>query len=90
MAGHIFLLCSNGQKLEDNSMKVAEGVYASRWETFQSIKVKKHILFIMMKSQRAKRLTALNFADVSLSSFAHILATTWSYFNLLKRVSNGT
>ncbi|CRL01896.1 CLUMA_CG015586, isoform A [Clunio marinus] len=88
IAGQAFILCLNGQKVADNSMKVAEGAYFNGWEDFHCNKIMKQNFFIILRSQRAKQLTAMGFADISLSSFAQIITTTWSYFSLLKRVSS--
>lgn len=69
ICGQVLLLCVFGQKVSDSSEKVAEGVYNCNWEEFEDESVKKHLLMMIMRSQRPTRLTAMNFGDVSLASF---------------------
>lgn len=72
IGGQIFLLCFLGQKLIDSSEAIADGAYNCGWECFTEISFKKQLALIIMRAQRVKRLTAMNFADLSLLSFTSV------------------
>jgi 7tm Odorant receptor len=72
MAGQILLLCFHGQKMINASQSVADGVYNCGWENFDDESFKRQLLLIIIRSQRPKKLTALNFADVTLGSFTSV------------------
>lgn len=72
MAGGILLLCHFGQMLIDASESLAEGAYFSEWETFEEEHFKKQIIPIMLRAQRAKCLTAMGFADISLLTYTTV------------------
>jgi hypothetical protein len=69
IAGQIWLLCLHGQKIIDSSEGVAKAVYNSGWESIGDVKFKKQLLLIMLRAQKPKKLTAMNFGNVSLESF---------------------
>lgn len=73
VGGQIMLLCFFGQKLIDSSQAVADGVYNCGWENFDN---KKQFILIILRSQKAKRLTAMGFADLSLVSFTSVGSST--------------
>ena len=70
--GLIFLLCVFGQKLIDSSEAVAEGIYDSGWEDFHEHAFKKQFILILLRAQKAKKFTAMNFATISLPSFTTV------------------
>ena len=70
--GLIFLLCVFGQKLIDSSEAVAEGIYDSGWEDFDEHAFKKQFILILLRAQKAKKFTAMNFATISLPSFTTV------------------
>lgn len=72
MGGQIFLLCFFGQKLVDAGESVIEGVYWSGWESFHDLKLEKQLIVIMARAQKPKKLSALGFADISLTSFTSV------------------
>lgn len=72
VGGQILLLCYFGQKLIDSSQAVADGVYNCGWEDFAN---KKQFILIILRAQRAKRLTAMGFADLSLVSFTSVCSS---------------
>lgn len=69
VGGQTFLLCFYGQKLIDSSQSIAEGIYNCDWDSIVDNNFKKEIILVMIQSQKSKRFTALNFADISLPSF---------------------
>lgn len=72
MTGQIMLLCLFGQKLINTSEAVAEGIYFCGWEDFADVSLKKQFILIMMRAQKAKKLTAMSFADISLRSLTTV------------------
>lgn len=72
---HIFALCVSGQKLIDKSEEVADGVYDCGWEKIDDESLKKQLILIMLRAQKAKKLSAMKFVNVSLETF-----TTVSFF----------
>ena len=72
MSGSILLLCTYGQRIIDSSEAVADGIYESGWEDFNDNEFKKQIIMISLRAQKPKQLTAMNFASVSLESFAAV------------------
>lgn len=70
VGGQIGLLCIYGQKLIDSSESLAIGMYDCGWETLDDNLLKKQMILVMIRSQRASRLTAMGFAVISLETFA--------------------
>lgn len=68
----VWLLCYFGQKVIDSSDFIANGAYISGWEKIEKIEVKKAIMLAIQRSQNPTKLTAMNFADVSLKSFTSV------------------
>ncbi|XP_059056248.1 odorant receptor 4-like [Achroia grisella] len=66
-----------------SSVEITEGVYNSKWYLMDA-SVGKHLLLVMMRSQKKCKLTAFGFADIDLNVFMRILRSAWSYFALLK------
>ncbi|XP_053620273.1 putative odorant receptor 92a [Plodia interpunctella] len=79
----ISLLCYFGDKVTQASTEVSDAVYNSLWYKCD-ISVGKHLLIVLMRSQKPCKLTALGFADVNQRSFMRIMSNAWSYFALLK------
>jgi odorant receptor len=69
IVGQIWLLCSHGQKIIDSSQAVSDAVYDCGWENFNDPILTKQLLLMMIRAQKAKKLTAMNFGNVSLESF---------------------
>lgn len=72
ICGQVLLLCVFGQKLFNSSEEVADGIYTCDWEQFKDETFKKEMILMILRSRRAKKLTAMNFADVSLPSFTTV------------------
>lgn len=68
----VWLLCLYGQKLIDASESMTDEIYSCGWETLSEIEFKKQFVLIMARTQKAQRLTALGFADISLETFAAV------------------
>ena len=72
MGLHILLLCFFGQKLTDASEAVADGIYFNEWEALSESNFKKQFILIMMRAQKPKRLSAMGFTDISLTTFSAV------------------
>ncbi|XP_070493672.1 putative odorant receptor 92a [Chironomus tepperi] len=68
----MFLQCYYGQKIKDTSSKIAYGVIECGWEGMTDNKLKKDLLFIMMRAQRVTKLTVLSFGDVTFELYATV------------------
>jgi hypothetical protein len=63
------LMCYFGQKLVDSSSSVADCVYEMEWYSIDDLRVRKMVQLVIMRAQKANKLTALNFVPVSLGTF---------------------
>lgn len=72
MGGQVLLFCVFGQKLIDSSASISDGVYNCGWEESEEIASEKHIVLMLLQAQKAKRLSALGFADISVETFAAV------------------
>lgn len=70
--GQMLLLCVYGQKIWDSSASVGDGVFNCDWEEFQDVAFTKHLILIIVRAQKPKRLTGMGFFDVSLASFTSV------------------
>lgn len=68
ISAQVLLFCFYGQKLIDASESISDAVYNCGWENLDDNKKKKQYGLMIMRSQKALRLTAMNFVDVSLES----------------------
>lgn len=72
LSGQVYLLCVFGQDMIDATQAISDGIYESGWEDTSDENFKKHLILIIQRSQKANRLTAMDFAEVSLSSFTTV------------------
>lgn len=70
--GQVLLLCFYGHKMVDSSEAVVDGVYNCGWENFGDESFKRQLILILLRAQRAQKLTAMNFSDVTLESFTTV------------------
>lgn len=67
------------------SLKTRIEIYNCDWEDgYYSLSLRKGLVFILARSQKPLRITALKFSVLSLESFTKILSTSASYFALLR------
>jgi odorant receptor len=81
-----FFLCYGSQQIIDSSQGIAEAIYEIKWYKIKDLKLRRDLLFIMTRSQKASKLTAGKFSVVCLESFKIMLNSAVSYFALLKTV----
>ena len=72
ICGQIFYLCIFGQKLIDASESIGVGAYFSEWETIDDYALNKQFILIISRAKKPKVLTALGFADMSLTTFTAV------------------
>lgn len=72
LGGQTYLLCLFGQRLIDSSESVADGIFLCGWEDIDDIKFKKNLILIILRAQRAKRLSAMDFTSIALRSFTTV------------------
>ena len=72
MGGQVLLLCVFCQKLTDSSLAVSKGVYDIGWTDIDDIALKKQLIFVILRSNKPKQLTAMNFFDISLEAFTSV------------------
>lgn len=65
----IWLLCYFGQKLYDSSSSISDGIFNSNWYAMEDIKIKKNLILIIQRSQKAKILKAQGLDVITFNSF---------------------
>ncbi|XP_052864352.1 odorant receptor 49b-like [Anopheles cruzii] len=78
-----FGYCYLGTKLSEKSLEVGTALYATDWYTFDC-KMQRNVRFMIMRSQRASRLTAGKFAFVDMEGFGAMVNMSYSCFVVLK------
>lgn len=68
----ILLLCFYGQKMLDSSSAVADGIFNCNWEEFNDVALSKHLILVIARAQRPKRLTGMGFFTVRIASFTSV------------------
>uniref|UniRef100_A0A182J3P9 Uncharacterized protein n=1 Tax=Anopheles atroparvus TaxID=41427 RepID=A0A182J3P9_ANOAO len=79
----VFLLCYYGNKLIVASDRIPYSAFEGHW-IGASVSYQRSLLFVMLRSTKLQKLTALKFSIVSLASYSKILSSSFSYFTLLK------
>lgn len=74
----VFVICYLGQTLIDSSVGIATGVFNCAWYRIKDPKLKRAVLLLLLRSQKAQKLTAKKFRVVSLETFTSV--TKYSYF----------
>lgn len=68
----MYIGCSYCQKLKDVSLAVADAIYDCKWEEIEDEKVKKHLLLMLIRSQKSKTLTCWKFMEISFELFGSV------------------
>ena len=68
----VYLYCYFGEKLILESNGVGEKVLASNWNDIEDNRVKKSILMIVFRSQRACKLSGYGFVSLSVETFSNV------------------
>lgn len=81
LSGHAYLICDFGQNIIDATASIAEGIYESDWQDIKDESFKRQLLLTMQRSQKVNKLTAMGFAEVSISSFTNVSSSEkFSFF----------
>ncbi|GLV31106.1 Odorant receptor 85b [Carabus blaptoides fortunei] len=78
----LFLICSYGQKLIDESTGIGLDAYETNWYD-SSVSVQKDLLLMILRSQKPLTLSAASLGVMSLETYLGVLSTAYSYFTLL-------
>ena len=74
IGGQIFLLCLFTQNLIDSSLAISDGVHELGWENIDDVKIKRDLILVIMRGNRAKKLSAMKFSELSLATFNAVRA----------------
>ena len=66
-----FLICHTGANMSHKFSSISTSLYLSKWY-YLNVKDQKHLLMILMESQKATTLTVGGLAEVSLARFASV------------------
>lgn len=72
-----------GNYLKTEMEEIGISIYQSTWYNFP-IKLTRHLIFIIMRSESPVTLQAGNFIVVNLSTYVSILKTSFSYLSVLR------
>ncbi|CAH0691651.1 unnamed protein product [Spodoptera exigua] len=86
MTFQVFIYCYQGNQLSEESFEIAGAAYECLWYKF-SLRLRRALLIIMVRTRRALRLTAGGFTTLSLTSFMAIIKASYSLFTLLQQVN---
>nr|QRF70982.1 odorant receptor [Semiothisa cinerearia] len=87
MTLQVFLYCYQGNQLMIESTEVASAAYSCPWYLC-SLRFRRALLIIMIRSKRASQLTAGGFTTLSLSCFTAIVKASYTFFTVLQRVED--
>ncbi|XP_066259120.1 odorant receptor 67c-like [Euwallacea similis] len=81
----VYLMCCNGQIIQEESMKVGQAIYNSRWYKHDgvAIKLKSNIVFTLARSQRPLEFRSPLFGSVSLFQFMSVVKLAYTYLTVL-------
>ncbi|XP_073988801.1 uncharacterized protein isoform X2 [Rhodnius prolixus] len=82
MTGATLMLCLAGV-IFTTSIKIGDDMYDADWFS-ESGHIKIHMLMIIQKIVRPFKVTAGGFMDASMDTYANVLSSAYSYFNLVK------
>ncbi|KAG7198575.1 hypothetical protein KM043_005939 [Ampulex compressa] len=80
---NVFIISFIGDRLKEESEKVAESTYSIQWYTLPA-DLAKELILIMIRTSRPANLTAGKIFDLSLLGFCDVCKTSAAYFNFLR------
>ncbi|XP_066595168.1 odorant receptor 82a-like [Prorops nasuta] len=84
---NVFIMSFIGDRLKEESEKVADSIYLSDWYNLQT-KLVNDLRYIMIRSRKSSRLTAGKIFNISLGGFCEVVKTSAAYFNFIRAISN--
>ncbi|XP_023310521.1 uncharacterized protein LOC111691632 [Anoplophora glabripennis] len=82
----LYIYCWYGNEVTEKSKKIPYAAFESNWVP-ASKGYKKDLLFFICRTQKPIKLYAVNFFELSLSTFIGILRMAYSYYMLLSQLS---
>ncbi|THK33254.1 odorant receptor 160NTE, partial [Diachasma alloeum] len=79
---HLFFISMPGQELYDHSNRASEIIYSCNWSGM-SLKAKRLISIMLMRSMKPMRMTAAKFYPQNMESFGKVLKTSFSFFTVM-------
>ncbi|CAD0201537.1 unnamed protein product [Chrysodeixis includens] len=86
MIFQVFIYCYQGNQLSVESTEIAGAAYEGPWYKC-SVRMRRDLLIVMVRTRRALRLSAGGFTTLSLASFMSIIKASYSLFTLLQQVN---
>ncbi|XP_026735047.1 odorant receptor 46a-like [Trichoplusia ni] len=83
----VFLYCYQGNQLTEESSEIADAAYECPWYSC-SLRTRKALLIVMVRTRRALCLTAGGFTTLSLACFTSIIKASYTFFTVLKQVED--
>ncbi|KAL7025537.1 hypothetical protein ACKWTF_013520 [Chironomus riparius] len=84
-AWNSFIVCFYGDRLNDASLSVAQGVYNCNWMS-GNCKFRKMILIVMVRARKVQELTGMEFLNINLETYQWIVQAAFSYYSVLSAV----
>ncbi|CAH1367430.1 unnamed protein product [Tenebrio molitor] len=84
----IFMYCWFGNEVEIKSNNIPYAAFEADWVN-ADLGFKKDLLFLIVKSQRPIKVSAMNLFYLNLNTLMTILRSSWSYYVLLRQVDSG-
>ncbi|KAL7041059.1 hypothetical protein ACKWTF_000606 [Chironomus riparius] len=79
----VFLYCFYGEKLNTASQDVGKRILDSKWYELKNIRMKKSMLFIIMRSQKPCMLSGFGFVSLSIEAFSSVSLISFGMRHLL-------
>ena len=70
--GQVYLFCYFGEKLITATQDVNRNILESNWYELKDVSVKKSILFVILRSQKACELSGFGFVSLSVATFSNV------------------
>ncbi|CAH1638026.1 unnamed protein product [Spodoptera littoralis] len=83
----VYIYCYQGNQLTEESYDIAGAAYECPWYKC-SLRLRRSLLILMLRSRRAVQLTAGGFMTLSLSCFTSIIKASYTFFTVLKQVED--
>nr|QPX50358.1 odorant receptor [Helicoverpa armigera] len=87
MALEVFLYCYQGNELLEESSEIAGAAYECPWYHC-SVRMRRTLLIVMVRTRRALRLTAGGITTLSLACFTSIIKGSYTFFTVLQQAED--
>ncbi|CAH0691652.1 unnamed protein product [Spodoptera exigua] len=83
----VYIYCYQGNQLTEESYEIAGAAYECPWYKC-SLRLRRSLLIVMLRTRCAVQLTAGGFMTLSLSCFTSIIKASYTFFTVLKQVED--